>query len=614
MDMLIDDFENLSKEQLIHILRNLLSERQTEKETQALMQKRQEEIYHFYDRYKIISKISKEGLWETRIPEVFTAETPIWYSEEFIRLLEYDEDKFPPILKTFIDIIHPTHKKEFLSSRLDFHKGLCPDDIYETELLLLTGSGEYKWFEFKSKLVRASQKKAVLDVGVLRSIHTRKMAEETIKEGEQTLRYISYASKDGIYDVNLIDYEASFSENFFLLLGYSPKEVNLTWQNWTDLIHPDDKNTFLEAYNKFLLKKLNAFSKECRMLCKDGGYKWVLNRAKVVQFDDYGIPIRLIGTLTNIQKIKEAEQELRQAYVDIKVSKENLHQYAEELETTLEQLRQMQEQLIQAEKMASLGVLVAGIAHELNNPIGYIYSSTEGLKNNIQELLTLITEYDKITENNFPDQKKKIDDLKKSIYFDEIVSELQELINNIYLGANQTAEIVKGLRNFSRSNDSVLESVDINETLDITLALLQNQLKDSFEIEKAYDDIPSVIAYPVKISQVFMNIIINAIHAVEIAKPAFKKISIETQKLPENKVLICISDNGIGISKEKQKRIFEPFFTDKEVGKGTGLGLSISLGIVESLGGKIHVISEEGKGSTFQIILPTRQNNNILST
>jgi len=340
----------------------------------------------------------------------------------------------------------------------------------------------------------------------------------------------------------------------------------------------------------------------------------VLNRAKVVQFDDYGIPIRLIGTLTNIQKIKEAEQELRQAYVDIKVSKENLHQYAEELETTLEQLRQMQEQLIQAEKMASLGVLVAGIAHELNNPIGYIYSSTEGLKNNIQELLTLIAEYDKITENNFPDQKKKIDDLKKSIYFDEIVSELQELINNIYLGANQTAEIVKGLRNFSRSNDSVLESVDINETLEITLALLQNQLKDSFEIEKAYDDIPSVIAYPVKISQVFMNIIINAIHAVEIAKPAFKKISIETQKLPENKVLICISDNGIGISKEKQKRIFEPFFTDKEVGKGTGLGLSISLGIVESLGGKIHVVSEEGKGSTFQIILPTRQNNNILST
>lgn len=614
MNMPINDFENLSKEQLIDTLKNLLSERETEKETQALMQKRQEEIYDFYDRYKVISKISKEGLWETRIPEYFTTDTPIWFSEEFIRLLEYNEEEFPPVLQTFINIIHPIHKYEFLSSRINFHKGLCPDDIYEAEILLMTGSGEYKWFEIKSKLVRGSQKKAVLDIGVLRSIHSRKMAEEALKEGEQTLRYISYASKDGIYDVNLIDYEASFSENFFLLLGYSPKEVHVTWQNWTDLIHPDDKNSFLEAYNKFLLKKLNAFSKECRMLCKDGGYKWVLNRAKVVQFDDYGIPIRLIGTLTNIDKIKEAEQQLRQAYVDIKVSKENLHQYAEELETTLEQLRQMQEQLIQAEKMASLGVLVAGIAHELNNPIGYIYSSTEGLKNNIQDLLTLITEYDSLSESNYSTQKKKIEDLKRSIFFNDIVNELQELINNIYLGANQTAEIVKGLRNFSRSNDSSLEAVDINETLDITLALLQNQFKDSFEIDRAYDEIPSVIAYPVKISQVFMNIIINATHAIEVAKPVIKKILIQTQKLPDDKVLISISDNGIGISKEKQKRIFEPFFTDKEVGKGTGLGLSISLGIVESLGGKINVISEEGKGSTFQIILPVKQNINVSST
>jgi len=607
--MLINDFENLSKEQLITALKTLLAEKQIEKETQTLMQKRQEEIYDFYDRYKIISRISKEGLWEMNVPEHFTLDTPIWYSEEVIHLLGYEPSNFAPVLATFVNLVYSAHKKEFLSDRIRFYKGLLPNDVYEKELLLLTASGEYQWFELKSKLVRANQKKAVLEIGVLRSIHTRKLAEEAIKEGEQTLRYISYASKDGIYDVDLINYEASFSENFYLLLGYSHKEVHLTWQNWTDLIHPDDRHSFLEAYNKFLLKKLNAFSKECRMLCKDGGYKWVLNRAKMVQFDQYGIPKRLIGTLTNIQKIKEAEQELRQAYVDIKVSKENLHQYAEELETTLEQLRQMQEQLIQAEKMASLGVLVAGIAHELNNPIGYIYSSTEGLKNNIHDLLILIKEYDQISGENFTNQKQKVETLKKEIYFDDIIVELKELINNIYLGANQTAEIVKGLRNFSRSNDSVLEPVNINETLDITLALLHNQLKDFIKIEKLYEKLPSVIAYPVKISQVFMNILVNAIHAIEMAQTDNKKIIIQTKLIPDGKVMINISDTGIGISKEKQKRIFEPFFTDKEVGKGTGLGLSISLGIVESLGGRINVISEEGKGSTFQVILPCKQGN-----
>jgi PAS domain S-box-containing protein len=524
-------------------------------------------------------------------------------------MLGFDREEFAPTLDAFTQLLHPEQKKTFLSDRIQFYKGNLPDDVYEKELLLLTKNNGYQWFEAKSKLIRINQKKAILEIGVLRSIHTKKMAEEAIREGEQTLRYISYASKDGIYDVDLLNYEARFSENYYLLLGYSPKEIAFTWQNWTDFIHPEDRNAFLDAYNRFLLKKLNAFSKECRMLCQDGNYRWVLNRAKMVQFDEYGVPVRLIGTLTNIQKIKEAEDQLRQAFTDIKVSKENLHQYAEELETTLEQLRQMQEQLVQAEKMASLGVLVAGIAHELNNPIGYIYSSTEGLKSNIQDLLALIEEYEKIDHQNFQQQKQKIEQFKKEIFFSDIVTELQELINNIYLGANQTAEIVKGLRNFSRSDDSILEPTNINETLDITLALLNNQLKNSVEIEKDYQDIPSIWAYPVKLSQVFMNLIINALHAIEAKGADWQgKITISTKKLEEGRIGVSISDNGIGISTEKQKRIFEPFFTDKEIGKGTGLGLSISLGIVESLSGKITVTSQEGIGSTFLVTLPCKQN------
>lgn len=602
------NWNELSKEELIEELRALQTQKKQEYQTKLALQQKQEEIYRFYDRYKVISKMAKEGLWELRVPETgrLVPDTPVWYSDEFIRILGYEKSSFPQQIQTFINLIEPSQKNEFIADKIKLFRGGFAEDIYEKELLLLTASGEYKWFEIKSKLIRTNQKVAILEVGVLRSIHSRKIALDALREREKTLRYVSYASKDGIYDVNLIDHEAVFSENYYILLGYSLKEVNITWQNWLSYIHPEDFDKFVEAYNKFLLKKLNSFYKECRMLCKDGNYRWMLNRAKIVEFDENGAPIRLIGTLTNIQKIKESEDNLKKVYLELKLSEENLKQHAEELETTLEQLKQMQEQLIQAEKMASLGTLVAGIAHELNNPIAYIYSSTEGLRANINDLLEIMNEYEQLRPENFSVQKNKIEQIKNQLGFQEIIAETQDLINNIYMGANQTAEIVKGLRNFSRSNDSNLELVSINEIMNSTLALLHNQLKNNIQVIREYADLPPIPAYPVKISQVFMNLLVNAMHAIEqTQKPG--SIRIQTSRMGEEKVVIRITDTGIGIPVEKQKRIFEPFYTDKEIGKGTGLGLSISLGIVESLGGRITVDSEVGVGSTFQVILPTKQ-------
>ncbi|MDX1905238.1 MAG: PAS domain-containing protein [Thermonemataceae bacterium] len=597
----MNPLEKLSKQELIAMIEGL-------QEAQQANMFNQEDIFRWYDRYKVISKISKEGIWELKIPSKFSPQSPIFYSDEFIRLLGYRKDDFVQELATFLAIINPSQLHEFEKKRLSFFKGQLQDDIFEYELLLLTKKEGYKWFKLKSKLIKGKNKKPLVEIGVLSSIHSKKLVEEALKRGNQTLKYISYASKDGIYDVNLLDYEAEFSENFYLLLGYSPKEVEFSWQNWTDFIHPEDKDSFIEAYNRFLLKKLNAFSKECRMLCQDGSYKWVLNRAKMVQFDEYGVPIRLIGTLTNIQKIKEAEDKLRQAYIELQASKENLFQYAEEIKTTLEQLKQMQEQLVQAEKMASLGVLVAGIAHEINNPISYIYGSVEGLKNNIEDMMSVLESYEKINKDNFEEQKAALDTLKKKLGFDEIILEMKELIENIYIGANQTSEIVKGLRSFSRSNDQVLEETDLKEALETALVLLKNQFKEHIQVEKYYENVPKIWAYPVKISQVFMNLLINAIHAIEAKKNTMGKIIISLQSGKEF-VSVKIQDDGIGISSEKQKRIFEPFFTDKEVGKGTGLGLSVSLGIIQSLNGNIKVFSEEGVGSTFEVRLPILRPN-----
>lgn len=203
--------------------------------------------------------------------------------------------------------------------------------------------------------------------------------------------------------------------------------------------------------------------------------------------------------------------------------------------------------------------------------------------------------------------KKNIQNLQQQLSFEEILQETQNLIKNIRTGANQAAEIVRGLRSFSKSNDSVLEKTNLHEILDNSLALLHNQIKNGIEVEKKYSSqIPLIDAYPTKLSQVFMNLLINAIHAIEEKKAENGKIILET-KLQNGKVSISITDNGTGIDSEKLKHIFEPFYTSKEIGKGTGLGLSISLGIVESLHGKINVFSALGIGSTFEVILPLTQ-------
>ena len=265
-----------------------------------------------------------------------------------------------------------------------------------------------------------------------------------------------------------------------------------------------------------------------------------------------------------------------------------------ELNETHDKLKTTQQQLVQSEKMAGLGQLTAGVAHEINNPINFVSSSIGSLKRDVDDLKLLVKTYQ--------EKPNEAVALAKQLDIDYTVKEIDELMQGITEGANRTAEIVKGLRNFSRTDEAEKKNANINECLDSTIMILQTKLKDkNIELKKQFAQLPDIACYPGQLNQVFMNIISNAADAIEGNNG---EINVVTKK-ENNNILVSIKDNGKGMTDEVKKKIFDPFFTTKDVGSGTGLGLSIAYGIMEKHNAKIEVESEVGKGTTFIVSLPT---------
>ncbi len=298
--------------------------------------------------------------------------------------------------------------------------------------------------------------------------------------------------------------------------------------------------------------------------------------------------------------VQERTEELLASNEELKSINEELYSQRDELEKTLTQLKETQAQLIQSEKMASLGVLVAGVAHEINNPINFISSSLNALKNNLNFLASYISDYQHIDKDNY---LMVIDEIKsKEVPLSEVFKMFRKSIEIIGIGVHRTTKIVKSLKSFARANEKELENYNLHENIDNTLLILHHQYKERIKIVKEYDEIPNIVCYPGRINQVLMNILTNAIHAIE--NEGIIKIS--TSLLRDDKVKINIEDTGMGIPPENLKQIFLPFFTTKKVGAGTGLGLSISYNIIKEHKGEILVDSKEGEGSCFRIILPIK--------
>lgn len=279
--------------------------------------------------------------------------------------------------------------------------------------------------------------------------------------------------------------------------------------------------------------------------------------------------------------------------------KRDLENQNAELAQQKQQLVRLQAQIVHAEKMASLGLLAAGVAHELNNPAGFIYSNIDVLRLYVERLERCLFAYDQLTLS--ASDADRIKRLKADLNYEQVIEELGPILADCYLGAERIRDITQNLRLFSRLDEAEIKEVDLHEGLEATIRLLANYFKAGhIVLERDYTDLPRVSCYAAQLNQIWMNLLMNAVQAIGDAEG---RVRISTRGAGDS-VQVAIADTGGGISPDQLKSIFDPFFTTKPVGEGTGLGLAIAHGIVEQHGGSIAVESALGAGTTFTVRLP----------
>lgn len=320
-----------------------------------------------------------------------------------------------------------------------------------------------------------------------------------------------------------------------------------------------------------------------------------------------------------LEKSYEVQSNLvRQIIQGLEKSKHEAEVRSQELQEAFENLQLMQTKLVQSEKMSALGVLVAGIAHEINNPVSFIHGNIEYAHSYAQNLVDLL----KLYQDVYPNPDNKIVSLKEELELEFIVEDLFKVLHSMQVGSERIREIVSSLRTFSRLDEADYKEADLHDGLDSTLMLLQHRLKayghrPGIIVNKNYGQLPKISCFPGQLNQVLMNILVNAIDAIEefYAKQSQHQgeldaglITICTSMVSPQWVQISVADNALGMPEEILKKIFTPFFTTKSVGQGTGMGLSISYQIiVENHGGTINCFSTPGKGTEFIIGIPVKQ-------
>lgn len=329
-----------------------------------------------------------------------------------------------------------------------------------------------------------------------------------------------------------------------------------------------------------------------------GELGWTMT-TKVLLRDDDGVIDGIVGIGYDITQRKQMEARLVERGDALEQANLTLQTEKLQQQVLIRKLGDMQGQLLQSEKMASIGVLAAGVAHEINNPLAFISSNFSALERNAQEILGLVNAYEQVESLLPQDARSPLTRLKLDIGLEEIRLDLDDLLRESLEGLKRVKDIVQNLKDFSRIGGTESEMANLEQGLDSTLSVAWNELKYKAEIVKQYGGVPDISCLPSQINQVFLNLLINAAHAID----GKGQITLRTG-FDSECVWAEVEDSGSGIAPEHVDRIFEPFFTTKPVGKGTGLGLSIVYGIVQGHQGKIEVNSVPGNGTVFKVTLP----------
>ncbi len=453
------------------------------------------------------------------------------------------------------------------------------------ELPVIRKDGRQVEIELSLSDFPATEGRAAL--GVARDITERVLRDRQLREAEARWKFALEGAGDGAWDWNIGSGQILFSQRFKAMLGYDDEEFDNSFAAWEGHIHPDDVQRVRRQLSSYLEGRVPTYVCDFRMRMKEGDYIWIQDRGLVVERDADGEPIRMVGTQRDISVERQATEALQRQLAETM----RLNQ---ELETA-------QVKLVQSERLAAIGQLSAGVAHEMNSPLGFVSSNFSSLERYARDLLEVVTAYHKACAG-MQDEGGALSRARQR-YEDAEVAYLAEDLPQLFAetrdGIDRVQRIVRDLRDFSRVGEQEWLYADIHRGIESTLNILRNQLKHKVEVVKDFGKVPEIWCIPSQLNQVFLNLFLNAAHAIEDRGT----ITIRT-RMEENNLVVAISDTGRGMEASVLARIFEPFYTTKPSGEGTGLGLPLTEEIVLRHGGRIRVSSEPGVGTTFHVELP----------
>jgi PAS domain S-box-containing protein len=529
-------------------------------------------------RLVLALEAANEGLWDWELPSGKAYLSPSYYA-----MLGYRPGDFPATFAGWTSLLHPDDLPALMGELSALvEKG---HDRFELEFRLRSRNGGWRWVLGHGMAVaRDAEGLPIRILGINLDVTERRLAEAAMQESEARFRAIFDSIQEGIF-IHDIDTGAILATNRRACEMFVSTESDLLAASMEQL--SSGESPYGQADAAFWMMRAAAGDPQTfEWHAKDstGRLFWVEITMRLALLAGQE---RLLAVMRDNSRRKAQEEELRQ----------NLERQVQ----LNKKLEEAHNQLLQSEKMASIGQLAAGVAHELNNPIGFVHSNMGSLDNYLADLFAII-DASEMPDDAGADAAQRLDAvrrLKEEKDYAFVKTDIAQLMAESRDGLERVRKIVKDLKDFSRVGESEWQWADIQVGIDSTLNIVWNELKYKCKVNKVYGDLPKIYCLPSQLNQVFMNLLVNAGQAIQTQG----EITIRTG-LDGDQVWIEVGDTGSGIPKENLNRIFEPFFTTKPVGKDTGLGLSLSYSIVLKHHGRIDVTSEVGKGTTFRVTLP----------